>query len=145
MCGKWYSGEQCAACHCVDQFDARCHTNSVLCMHLPPLLGKVIDFPGGYSSVDCRWGGFWVSVAFTFSSKMKGLAMYSYIIKENKQQQFHMIFITCNVVPVCAMKACRLWRYSSIYSKSQHQKKVSSQFPVPRKEYQGGWVGLKLQ
>jgi hypothetical protein len=50
------------ACQCVEQFegsgDACCQINNVFYMHLPPLLGKRIDFPGGYSSVDDRWGRF---------------------------------------------------------------------------------------
>lgn len=56
------NGGHFSACHCVEQFEgsgvASCQINNVLCMHLPPLLGKRIDFPGGYSSVDDRWGRF---------------------------------------------------------------------------------------
>jgi len=56
------NGEYHAACHCVELFegsgDASFQINNVLCRHLPPLLGKRIDFPGGYSSVDDKWGRF---------------------------------------------------------------------------------------
>jgi hypothetical protein len=100
------NGELCAACHHVEQFEGSSDASWFLCMHLPPLLGKWIAFPGAYSSVDDRWGGFCVCAAFMCSATMKGMVMYNEI-KESNQRQFQLVFIEHTVVPVCAMKAYR--------------------------------------
>jgi hypothetical protein len=45
-------------------------------MHLPPFVGKWIDFPGVYSSVDDGLEGLGASAALIFSSTMKRIPMY---------------------------------------------------------------------
>jgi hypothetical protein len=45
-------------------------------MHSPPFVGKWIDLPGVYSSVDDGLGGLCAIAAFMFSSAMKGIPMY---------------------------------------------------------------------